>query len=57
MENQKKEENTGKVLKLTQAAEVLQCHPKTVDGAGGEDSRPSRRQAMALLRRPSPGVG
>lgn len=43
MENQKKEENTGKVLKLTQAAEVLQCHPKTLRLIAQAGKIPARR--------------
>jgi excisionase family DNA binding protein len=42
MENQKKEE-TGKVLKLTQAAEVLQCHPKTLRLMAQAGKIPARR--------------
>jgi excisionase family DNA binding protein len=43
MENLKKEENTGKVLKLTQAAEVLQCHPKTLRLMAQAGKIPARR--------------
>jgi excisionase family DNA binding protein len=43
MQNEPKRENTGKVLKLTQAAEVLQCHPKTLRLMAQAGKIPARR--------------
>lgn len=43
MQNQEKQENRSKVLKLTQAAEVLQCHPKTLRLMAQAGKIPARR--------------
>jgi conjugative relaxase-like TrwC/TraI family protein/excisionase family DNA binding protein len=43
MRNPEKPESTGKVLKLTQAAEVLQCHPKTLRLMAQAGKIPARR--------------
>jgi excisionase family DNA binding protein len=48
MQNQRKEENTGKVLKLTQAAQVLQCHPKTLRLMAQAGKIPARRVGKLL---------
>jgi excisionase family DNA binding protein len=43
MQNAEQPLNTGKVLKLTQAAEVLQCHPKTLRLMAQAGKIPARR--------------
>ncbi len=43
MQNPEKSQSTGKVLKLTQAAEVLQCHPKTLRLMAQAGKIPARR--------------
>jgi excisionase family DNA binding protein len=43
MQIERKEQASGKVLKLTQAAEVLQCHPKTLRLMAQAGKIPARR--------------
>ncbi|WP_158792271.1 helix-turn-helix domain-containing protein [Granulicella sp. L60] len=43
MQTQQNPESTGKVLKLTQAAAVLQCHPKTLRLMAQAGKIPARR--------------